>query len=78
MDRASGKRGLVTVKRASQPSLFRGVIERMGDEQWGHIIQAALAMRPEDFKGVKMEDGEAAITADNESDDAELLDPRYM
>lgn len=73
MDRASGKRELVTVKRAS---LFRGVMKQMGDEQWNHIVQAALAMRPQDFKAVKQEDG--AVLADEESDDTELLDPRYM
>lgn len=72
----TGKHEMVKVKRAT---LFKAAMDRMKDEQWDDIVQAALATRPKNLKGIKSEEVEVVEGFDDvESDDDELLDPRYM
>jgi hypothetical protein len=65
----------VTVKRAS---LFLREMKGLKDQQWSDIIKAALLSQANGKKGSKLlRDEEMQVESETESDDEELIDPRY-
>lgn len=74
-DAETGRCKKVTIRCAT---LFKNAIEHMKDNQWNDIIQTALATNPKERIQVKKEEqDELAGDGDAQSDNDELVDPRY-